>query len=36
MKHSIKRQVALIFIGLMAATLLICWMINNTFLQKYY
>ena len=36
MKHSIKRRVALIFIGLMAATLSICWIINNTFLQKYY
>ncbi len=36
MKHSIKRQFAFIFIGLMAATLLVCWVINNFLLQKYY
>lgn len=36
MRHSIKRQFAFIFIGLMAGTLLICWIINTSFLQKYY
>lgn len=34
--HSIKSQLALIFIGLMAATIFLCWIINNTFLQRYY
>lgn len=36
MKHSIKRQFACIFIGLMAGTLFVCWAINHTFLQRYY
>lgn len=36
MRHSIKRQFAFIFIGLMAGTLLVCWIINNSFLQRYY
>lgn len=36
MKHSIKRQFAVIFIALMAATLFICWFINHTFLPRYY
>ncbi len=36
MKYSIKRQLAFIFICLMTATLFLCWIINNTFLQKYY
>ena len=36
MKHSIKRQVAFIFIGLMAGTLLICVLINNSLLPRYY
>ena len=36
MKHSIKKQFALVFIGLMAATILCCWFINNTFLESYY
>lgn len=34
--HSIKQKFALIFIGLMASTLMVCWVINNAFLQKYY
>ena len=34
--HSIKHKFALIFIGLMASTLMVCWIINNAFLQKYY
>lgn len=36
MKHSIRRQFAAIFIGLMAGTILLCWFINGTFLEKYY
>lgn len=36
MKYSIKKQFAMIFIGLMAATILLCWFINNTFLGEYY
>ena len=35
-KHSIKRQFAGIFIGLMAGTILVCWFINNIFLEEYY
>lgn len=35
-KHSIKRQFASIFIGLMAGTILLCWFINNIFLEEYY
>lgn len=36
MKHSIKTQFAFIFIGLMAGTILLCWFVNNTFLEKFY
>ncbi|MCH5269494.1 MAG: two-component sensor histidine kinase [Lachnospiraceae bacterium] len=36
MKHSIKKQFTSIFIGLMAGTLFVCWLINNTFLPGYY
>lgn len=36
MRHSIKKQFALIFIGLMAATILCCWFFNSTFLETYY
>lgn len=36
MKHSIKKQIAFIFIGLLVGTLILCWLINNTFLPKYY
>lgn len=36
MKYSIKRQFATIFIGLMTATILLCWFINSTFLGEYY
>lgn len=35
-KHSIRQQFALIFIGLMAGTILLCWFINNCFLEEYY
>ena len=36
MKYSIREQFALIFGLLMAGTVLLCWFINNTFLEKYY
>lgn len=36
MKHSIRRQFALIFIGLMAGTVLLCWLMNSIFLERYY
>ncbi len=35
-KFSINRQFAYIFIALMAATILLCWLLNNIFLEKYY
>lgn len=36
MKYSIKKQLAFIFISLMSAILFLCWIINNSLLQKYY
>lgn len=36
MKYSIRRQFAAVFCLLMAGTILLCWFINNTFLEKYY
>lgn len=36
MKKSIKKQFAAIFIGLMAATIILCWILNTVFLQSYY
>lgn len=36
MKYSIKKQFAMIFIGLMSATILLCWFINSTFLGRLY
>ena len=36
MKYSMKRQFAIIFIGLMTGTILLCWFINNTLLERYY
>ena len=36
MKYSIKKQLAIIFIGLMSATILLCWFINSTFLSRLY
>lgn len=36
MKHSIKRQFALIFFGLMAGTILLCWLLNHFLLEQYY
>jgi signal transduction histidine kinase len=36
MKHSIKKDMALIFISVMAGTIVLCWIINNIFLEKFY
>ena len=36
MKYSIRNQFTLIFGILMAGTVLLCWFINNTFLERYY
>ena len=36
MTYSIRNQFALIFGMLMAGTVLLCWFINNTFLERYY
>lgn len=35
-KASIRRQLAAVTIGLLVGTILICWFINNTFLEHYY
>ena len=35
-RHSVRRQFSLIFIGLMAGVILLCWFINNMFLGQYY
>lgn len=36
MKYSIRKQFAAVFCILMMSTILLCWFINNTFLEKYY
>ncbi len=36
MRHSIKTQFAFTFIVLMAGTILLCWFVNNTFLESFY
>ena len=36
LRHSIRRRIMLIFIGVMAAMLLAIWAINNWWLEKYY
>lgn len=36
MKISIRKQLAAVFGLLMAGTILLCWFINNTFLERYY
>lgn len=35
-KYSIKRQFAGIFVLVLAGTILLCWLINHFFLEKYY
>lgn len=36
MKFSIRKQFAMIFIGLMAGTIILCWLLNIGFLEPYY
>ena len=36
MKHSIKREVAFIFMAVMAGTIILCLIINNSFLENFY
>lgn len=35
-KVSLTRQITIIFITIMAVTILVCWLINTLFLEKYY
>ena len=35
-RRPITRQIAIIFIALMAGTIVLCWFINGTFLEKFY
>lgn len=35
-RHSVRHQLSLIFIGLMAGVILLCWFINSMFLEQYY
>lgn len=36
MRHSVKQQIAIIFIAVMAGTVALCWIANNIFLEKFY
>ncbi|MEG1595043.1 MAG: HAMP domain-containing sensor histidine kinase [Lachnospiraceae bacterium] len=36
MKHSLTRQISLIFIGLMLSILALCWILNSTLLEGFY
>lgn len=36
MKHSVKQQIAVIFIAVMVGTVALCWAANNIFLEKFY
>ena len=36
LRHSIRRRIMVIFIGLMACMLLAVWAINNFWLERYY
>lgn len=36
MRYSIRKQFASIFIGLMAGTIILCWLLNIGFLEPYY
>jgi len=35
-RHSIKQEIALIFIAVMAGTIILCWIVNSSFLENYY
>ena len=34
--HSIKQEIALVFIAVMTGTIVLCWIINNIFLENFY
>lgn len=36
MKRSIKQEIAFIFISVMAGTIILCWIVNNCFLEDFY
>lgn len=36
MKHSIKREIAFVFIAVMVGTIALCWIINTSFLESFY
>ena len=36
MKHSIKQQIAMLFMAVMIGTIGLCWIINNIFLETFY
>jgi len=36
MRHSVRKQFALVFIGVMAGVILLCWFMNTMFLEQYY
>ena len=36
MKRSIKQEIALVFIAVMTGTIVLCWIINSSFLENYY
>lgn len=35
-RRSMRRQLAVVSIGLLVGTILLCWFINNSFLESYY
>ncbi|MDE7203439.1 MAG: HAMP domain-containing histidine kinase [Lachnospiraceae bacterium] len=35
-KRSIKQEIAIVFIAVMAGTIILCWIINNIFLENFY
>ena len=36
LRHSIKRQLAVVFIAVMTGLIFACWLANSLFLEKYY
>jgi signal transduction histidine kinase len=36
MKRSIKQEMAFLFIAVMAGTIVLCWIVNNIFLEEFY
>ena len=36
MKHSIKQEIAFVFIAIMIGTIVLCWTINSRFLENFY